>query len=181
MSETEHAPEMAPIPPLQFQRTLDALAETDDPAERRRLVRLVGQQLTRLVGQTANNAQLAVWSNEEWVRQQIGDTNEMIGQLAEQARRADVQRQELLDSMRQLLTLGQDTQTRMASLENAQGLMASHLSTLTEAITDLTDRFTGLDRRVGRLEQRYNTLADRLDRLEAQQQQARATHEPGSR
>ena len=116
---------------------------------------------------------MATLSTEEWVRQQIGSTNDMISQLAADSRA-------LLTHMQQLLDLGQDTQARMAALENAQGLMAGHLSTLTEAITDLADRYTGLDRRVGRAEQRINNLADRVDRLEAALRPApRGTDEPG--
>lgn len=175
IDETEIAQPLEPLPPMatQFERMLSSLANTDDAAERQRLARQLGGQITRLIGQTADNALVATLSTEEWVRQQIGSTNDMISQLAADSRA-------LLTHMQQLLDLGQDTQARMAALENAQGLMAGHLSTLTEAITDLADRYTGLDRRVGRAEQRINNLADRVDRLEAALRPApRGTDEPG--
>lgn len=74
----------APLTP--FGQTINRLASASDPAERERLAALLTSQIEQAFAQQTNVAQVVRWETEEWLRQRVGEMNDVVSQAAAEQR-----------------------------------------------------------------------------------------------
>lgn len=80
--------QMSDGPITDYGQLIERLANTDDPAERRRYARQLAHRLEGAFGQTVDTAQVVRWETEEWLRQRVGETNDLMSQLIADQRAA---------------------------------------------------------------------------------------------
>lgn len=75
-------------PMTDYGQLIERLATMDDPEQRKVAARQLARRLEHAFGQTADVAQVVRWETEEWLRQRVGETNDLISQLASDQRAA---------------------------------------------------------------------------------------------
>jgi hypothetical protein len=68
-------------PITDYGRLIEEVVTTDDPNERRRKGRLLGLSLERALGHSVDVQQAVRFETEEWLRQRMGETNDLISEV----------------------------------------------------------------------------------------------------
>lgn len=155
-------------PITDYGKIIAQLAGETDPARRAQLGRMLANRLEHAFGQSVDTAQAVRWETEEWLRQRMGETNDLISQLNQNQQTVKGEIAGGFDALQQALAAFRTNQEAAVSelrrdFHDRLNAVGERLSDFKITLDEHTDTIAALLELGKQWERRFEMLTRRVD------------------
>ena len=166
-------------PITDYGKIIAQLASETAPGRRAQLGRMLANRLEHAFGQSVDTAQAVRWETEEWLRQRMGETNDLISQINANQQAVKSELAGGFDALQQALAAFRTHQEAAAA--DLRRDFHDRLNAVGESLSEFRMEFAAVSDDVAAMKNEMIRYGTRLDHLEAgqaalhgqQEQQAR--------
>lgn len=161
-------------PTTDYGQLIERIVTMDDPEQRRQAAKQLARRLEHAFGQSVDNAQVIRWETEEWLRQRVGEMNDLVSQLNanQQATKGEIAGG--FDGLAAALAAFRSTQEAAAvdlrrEFHSGLNAVGENVSQLRGDVKQMRADMSDISNDVGVLRQEMGRQNTRLSHLEAGQ------------